>query len=157
MQKNYSLPCTGVYRPLGGVRANVAFNAGSKTWACGGDPQPDGPSSSALHPRETLLVQSPLKFAKCSCSVFYGRSPTDTGEGLGALDWDTYRPVLGWQTVRTKAPSPGHAVAEGLQRGVPASQWPQEGFLKEVGSGEASRTPFFPAYPSSAAGRKSSC
>lgn len=64
MQKNYSLPCTGVYRPLGGVRANVAFNAGSKTWACGGDPQPDGPSSPTLPPQGDIISAEPLKVCK---------------------------------------------------------------------------------------------
>lgn len=64
MQKNYSLPCTGVYRPLGGVRANVAFNADSKTWSCGGDPQPDGPSSPALPPQGDIIGAEPLKVCK---------------------------------------------------------------------------------------------
>lgn len=76
MQKNYSLPCTGVYRPLGGVRANVAFNAGSKTWACGGDPQPDGPSSPALPPQGDIVSAKPLKvckvFLRC---VYMDRAP----------------------------------------------------------------------------------
>lgn len=73
MQKNYSLPCTGVYRPLGGVRANVAFNADSKTWACGGDPQPDGPSSPALPPQGDIMSAEPLKV----CTVFLLRVSMD--------------------------------------------------------------------------------
>lgn len=103
MQKNYSLLCTGVYRPLGGVPANMAFNAGSKTQACGEDPQSDGPSSPSLPP--TLPPQGDTVHAKPFrvCKLFplvclYGQSPTHPGEGLGAPGQETNRPVLRWRS-----------------------------------------------------------
>ena len=64
MQKNYNLPCTGVYKPPGGVEANTAFRSGSKTQACGREPSQTASVLLPSLPRRDIIGAQPFKVCK---------------------------------------------------------------------------------------------
>ena len=83
MQKNYNLPCTGVYKPPGGVQANMAFSVGSKTQAHGREPSQKASCSTSPSTQGDITGAQPFKVCKVFLLVcLYGQqSPTHAGAG----------------------------------------------------------------------------